>query len=879
MFQPRSKLLRFELALDEAGGGPLARLLDLGDLPSLSIQAAGEGPLDQLRGNARVGAGDLAFIEADFAISAINAPVLKLKGRAQIAQLIDAPLRQLLASDITFDLQGQLEDEGILLQRGHFANDLTRIEITGSLRDFAADFDVSMDVDDLTPLSDLAGIALRGQASIKTRFESEDIRRGVTTTSRAVFSEMLPAESPWLTLTGSKMNVAGKLEFDVERDWRFSDLIVTGDAVELRASGSIVSDPARLDINYQLTLPRLAVLSHIAGSPLAGELTIMGDIGGNLAAPTLTANVLSPDLSVAGIMPGPAKARVSIPQFTDTIIGDIELSIANQRFGRFNLASKFSTNASDSLRLDELMLESRNTKLAGAIAIDLSKATVTGKMTGKRLALAPWSDLAGQALSGNADLTLDLSSSGKTQRLDLAVNTRGLAIELDPQQSLQVDSIKASASIEDLFGTPRGGMRLLATDVRISDTQLASVVFETRMIDPDHLQGRLQVQGDFNGPFELEAIADYSARNRGFVLTVSEADASVSGQTFKLSKPALLEHDNGTTVLSELSLLVADGSLTINGTVDPNHIKARLEAEGISIAALHSVIPTENLTGVLSGNVRVSGSRFAPAGELNLKLVDVRSAHSKLSGATPVSGDMRGEWRDGRLQLSAKFAGVTETSLDLLANVPLRLDPETLMPTMPVNEAIDGKLSWSGDLGPVWNLLSPNEDRFSGPGEIALALEGSIDNPRIGGYFQVSGGRYENLEYATSLVDVDLRLSGDGDKLVLEKLTAGDGNTGSLTGSGFIDFIPALSYPIHLSLEFSDMLLVALDNVTLNASGNLALEGNMANAMLSGEIVAGQSEFNLAGTLPPSVVELDVEEINLESAEHSRASPPATTRR
>ena len=877
MLQPRSKFLRFELAFDEARGGLLARLLDLGDLPSLSIQAAGEGPLDQLRGNARVGAGDLAFVEAAFTISVGNTPALELKGRTQISRFIEEPLRQLLASDIAFDLQGELRDDAILLQRGRFANDLTRIEVTGSLRDFAADFNVSMDVDDLAPLSDLAGIALRGQASMKTRFQSEDYRRGVTTTSRAVFSEMLPAASPWNTLTGPKMNLAGKIEFDFERHWQFSDLILTGDAVELSTSGSIVGDPARLDINYQLTLPRLDALSHIVGKPVAGKLTIMGNISGSLAAPTLTANMLSPDLSVAGILPGAAEGRVSIPQLTDTINGDIELSIANQRFGTFNLASKFSTNASDSLRLDGLKLESRNTKLAGAMTFDLSKATVVGKITGKRLALAPWSDLAGLALSGNASLSLDLSSSGKNQQLDLAVNTRGLGIELDPQQSLQVDSIKASARIEDLFGTPRGGMRLLATDARISDTQLASVVFETRMIDLDHLQGRLQVQGDFHGPFELETSADYSARNRGFVLTVSEADASVSGQTFKLSKSALLEHDNGTTVLSELSLLVADGSLTINGAVDTDHIKASLEAKGISIAALRSVIPTENLTGVLSGNVRVSGSRVAPTGELNLNVVDVLSAHSQLSGAAPVLGDLHGEWRDGRLQLSAKFSGVTETSLDLLASAPLRIDPETLMPTMPMNEAIDGKLSWSGDLGPVWNLLSPNEDRFTGPGEIALALEGSIDNPQIGGYFQVSGGRYENLQYATSLVDVDLRLSGDGDKLVLEKLSAGDGNTGSLTGSGFIDFIPALSYPIHLSLEFGDMLLVALDNVTLNASGNLALEGNIADAMLSGKIVAGQSELNLAGTLPPSVVELDVEEINLESAEHSRTSPPATT--
>ncbi|MCZ6488671.1 MAG: translocation/assembly module TamB, partial [Gammaproteobacteria bacterium] len=197
--------------------------------------------------------------------------------------------------------------------------------------------------------------------------------------------------------------------------------------------------------------------------------------------------------------------------------------------------------------------------------------------------------------------------------------------------------------------------------------------------------------------------------------------------------------------------------------------------------------------------------------------------------------------------------------------------------TMPENEAIDGEVNWSGELGPVWDLFSPFEDRFTGPGEIALALAGNLGNPSISGYFQVLGGRYDNLQSATTLVDVNLRLASDGDKLVLERLTAGDGKTGSLVGSGSIDLIPAQSYPIHLRLEFSDMRLVARDDVTLNASGNLALEGTLSNALLNGEIVTGQSELSLAGTLPPSVVELDVDEINVTSAKHARPTPAANT--
>ena len=68
LLKPRSKYLEFQLALNEADGGVLARALDLDGLPSLSVQADGEGPISALRGNARLRAGDLAFIESNFTI-------------------------------------------------------------------------------------------------------------------------------------------------------------------------------------------------------------------------------------------------------------------------------------------------------------------------------------------------------------------------------------------------------------------------------------------------------------------------------------------------------------------------------------------------------------------------------------------------------------------------------------------------------------------------------------------------------------------------------------------------------------------------------------------------------------------------------------------
>jgi len=268
------------------------------------------------------------------------------------------------------------------------------------------------------------------------------------------------------------------------------------------------------------------------------------------------------------------------------------------------------------------------------------------------------------------------------------------------------------------------------------------------------------------------------------------------------------------------------------------------------------------VTGSLSGHVQVAGPRTAPTGELLLEATNVRSAHTNLTVAPPSSGRLHGDWRDGRLRLNASLAEIAEEAIEATASFPLMLEPESLALVVPADGAIDGELRWAGEIGPVWDMLSPYEDRFSGAGELALSLSGSVGVPRVSGHFLVPDGRYGNVSSGTTLTGVNLRLVGDGDKLVLKELTASDGKKGTLTGGGTILLRPEEFYPTNLSVEFSELLMVARDDLILIADGDLAVEGTITNVLLSGRIVTGSSELSLAGTLPPDVVELEVDEVN-----------------
>jgi translocation and assembly module TamB len=873
-YKPRSNALRFDLAFSEAESGMLARTLDLQGLPSLSIQAEGEGPLDALQGSARMLAGNSASVESRFKIDASAARTFDLAGSADLAALVDPALRELLAGKLDFEVQGALADDGFSVSRGWLRNPLASVQFSGALRDYATDFEISVAVDDLAPFESIAGVPLQGQASVSSSIHSADFRRAAHASTRASFSDLLPAASPLAALLGPRIGVSGALEFEADRHWALRDFTLTGASVELNANATLGADSNALGGDYRLILGRLAGLSDALGTPLAGSLAVAGDITGSLEQPAASARLTSPGVSVDGVAVGAVEARVNIARSDDTISGDIDASIDNTRLGTMSAASRFSTVAGETVKLDGLVLQSREFRLAGSMTIKLSDATVDGKLAGQIPRLSTWSDLVGRALSGQADLALDMSSSGGAQRVGLSVKARDLQLALDDEQSLRVDAFDVSARLEDAFRKPRGGMRLLASDVRAASARMQSAMLEVEMESPRRLSASFKSRGELHEPFTVEALADYDARDSGFAVTVSKLDATFAGQAITLSKPARLEQAGATTELSRLTLAVADGQLSVAGKLGLESLSARLELENINLAVVKEVTPLADVTGTLSGHASVSGTRSAPVGELDFKAADLGSAHTALAVAPPVSARLRGNWRDTRLQLLAAIEEIAETRLDARASVGLRLDPETLAVSLPADDAMDGTLRWAGELGSLWDLLSIYEDRYTGPGELAIEISGTTAEPKVSGFVQLADGRYENVQTGTTLTDIKLRVVAKGDKLVIEELSAGDGKSGILEGSGTIDVIPAQFYPTNLRLDFSNMLLVARDELILNADGHLKLEGTLSNALLSGEIITGDSELLLSGTLPVEVVELDVREVDSTSDLQAQKKKP-----
>ncbi len=877
-FRPRIQTLGFKLALDEARSGLLARALDMDELPALSIKAAGEGPLNDLNGNVEVLTEHSSLVDTQFNLALEQQPRLELAGEAQMTAIINESLRPFLPGTSSFSLQGQFIETGFILSKGKLVNDLGRLDVSGNLDNYAADFKLALKVDDIHALADITGVSLHGEADIEAHISSGNIREGIEVTLDSELSKVQPLASEWQALVGERVTLRADTEYKTGQPWRFEDITISSEAMELRLNGLLSANQQNVDAEYQIQFHHLAALSQALASPVEGELAINGHIKGELINPALSVQLDSPNLSLDGFNIGAIKGRVKLPQTSGKLAGDVELTIDNPDYGLLKLETLFSLLDEHQLRLDELKAESRGARLLGSASINLVNATVSANMAGDEISLAPWSALAGRPMAGRAGVSVGISNDGKKHSLELAVAGRELDLRLDPKQSLQTKKLNTIIKIDDLLGKPTGAMRLLMTQCSVSDAQLDEVVFEARMNKPDLIQSRLKVQGEIQGPFELEAEADYAIKANGFLLDVSRLAGTMFDLPVTLAGPLQLEQRGDKIRLGKSTFQLAGGQVSANAEIGANEIALKLNAREISIEKIDKLVSKSELSGVVSGDLQISGSRKAPRGDLLLQIVDLHSLPSKanIGSSVSISGELTGKWRDEKLQLNAIFSEVAENKLLADATLPLRLDEKTLLVSLPPDEKIKGRIDWSGELEPLWNLFSQSEDRFSGEGEISLVVEGDMTNPRVSGYFQVTGGHYENLQTTTRLVGVNLRLTGNGDKLVLKNLTAGDGKSGSLSGSGFIELDPTRFYPLDMHLDARDILLVARDDLKLNTSAELSLQGNLSEALLTGEIITGQSELDISGSLPPEIVELEVVEINSESARYSSEVKPAT---
>jgi len=125
------------------------------------------------------------------------------------------------------------------------------------------------------------------------------------------------------------------------------------------------------------------------------------------------------------------------------------------------------------------------------------------------------------------------------------------------------------------------------------------------------------------------------------------------------------------------------------------------------------------------------------------------------------------------------------------------------------------------------------------------------------------------------LTDLELDLEGDGEQIVVRRLTGGDGDGGTLTGAGTIGINPSGAFPTNIEVAFANFLAVRRPEAEIPLDGTVTFDGDLSGYTLAGLLTVPQAEIRIPDTLPANVVPLDVVEVGggREPAETTQDAP------
>ncbi len=176
----------------------------------------------------------------------------------------------------------------------------------------------------------------------------------------------------------------------------------------------------------------------------------------------------------------------------------------------------------------------------------------------------------------------------------------------------------------------------------------------------------------------------------------------------------------------------------------------------------------------------------------------------------------------------------------------------------------------TGGPGAIFELLA-------GLGRIAFDVAGTVAQPLPSGEVTVKNGTFEQFVAGTLIENLDLSATVDRAQIIKITLSGNDGGTGRISGDGSANLSDLAGKPIEVTVKFDQATLVRRDDVTASATGSVGFSGTATRGRLAGKITTDRVDVRLVNKLPPSVVTLDVTEVNAKGEPRSgkEAAKPA----
>ncbi len=575
-----------------------------------------------------------------------------------------------------------------------------------------------------------------------------------------------------------------------------------------------------------------------------------GDVSGRLEAEVSNSSVLSPELSGPLSLAADISGNLDSPGVAVTANSN-SLVVQGKRLPALSASARIALPADNQLTVSDLDVALGKAQLTGEAEVDLDSTLARGEVKFSAPELTDLAALAELSLTGSLDATARLTPEGGQQ--GYALQAEALSVDFD--------------------GITLGKADLTIDGTLTDDGASYRYTFEAQQLRPPELEiARLTVEGEgslsevgFDVTAEGRHRQALSLEAKG-KLALAEAETTVSLESLSL------DHGQDAVTLREpaelrvgsqgysANLQAAFNESDISAKVDvgPSAANIDLSLDKLELSPVAVLADLPELEGTLSATLKLSGPPTRPQGDYSIELSGIA-----LGGETdvpPLDGSFKGSYSGRRLTLDGDLAGLSQEAAQLSLAVPLELSLEPFAANVPESEPLEGSLNWNIQLAALGDELDLDQHLISGNPKLDLRVAGTMAEPEFYGSLELSDGRYENLDYGTLVEDITLDAELEGDSIQLKTLSANDGSNGRLSGEGSVALRSDADSNLRLSLN--SFRAAQGDQLSAQLSGDATFSGTLLNHKIAGNFTTENVEVDIGQDLPPSVVTLQVEEVN-----------------
>lgn len=460
--------------------------------------------------------------------------------------------------------------------------------------------------------------------------------------------------------------------------------------------------------------------------------------------------------------------------------------------------------------------------------------------------LDPALGLRGQ-LEGNI-LFDHFETGGQTVSFDSSINALTFS-------GTFLERASVTGRLDDLFGERLVNLDSDITVLSLADgTTLESVLMRIRGRRSD-LGIDIVSTGEISGESftaEVAARAMEDDQNASREISVSVFDIAVGGERFRLEAPAFLEQsENGLRLRPARMQLGGKGVLSAFGTLTDEGAIGQLKLSDLDVDLLATLGVADLQDGTvdlfLNFDTRPETAAAILTGDVkNLRVLNVPE------NIDPMRISLNGDWDGETAQIRLRAFGPAQVPLDVSMALPIELTEASVIPALDPDAPLDARINWRGELGEVFSVLPTQDQVLSGRTVVDLFVEGSLNQPRLGGTIDLRNGRYEHFNNGVILRDVEITSQiADSSNLILS-LRATDGAQGVVRSDITFSSDRGL-VGITGTLSARRAVLVRRDDITAWLSADLALSGALGAVLVTGQVDVERVEARLINANAPQI--------------------------